>query len=403
MRLLVALVLAVVSASQLGQRPADCWPLRDGLASIHGHVSRLISNFVEPFKQSSGPSAIRAFWNSDQARPMRDKFAEYKLRAFERFADAFKRRYNQSELPERARAFMQTYSRIESWHRQYQQGNVSFDLAVNHLADLTQDELRNLNKLEMPANYSDSPSDYSDQSEAAFSGLQATNSDNKRRLALPSAWNWRHWLPKVRNQADCGSCYAFATADVVGVAKSRADRDLSWPNKLFSAQQLVDCSPRDSGCSGGWPSRTLDYIKSAGGLAEDADYPYTARHGACSVSRLASKPALRKTPQMDYQVLTSEAAFERHIALHGPVVAAIRASELNFSFYKSGIFDDPSCGSRPWNHAVVVAGYGRDSGQDYWLIRNSYGDDWGESGYMRLVKGKNLCKIGLMGWGVVKV
>src|SRR2546422_1077946 len=78
------------------------------------------------------------------------------------------------------------------------------------------------------------------------------------------------------------------------------------------------------------------------------------------------------------------------LATYGPLVVPIDASLPTFQFYKSGVFKNPLCGSRP-NHAVLLVGYGTQNGQDYWLIKNSWGISWGYEGYMKLARGKNSC------------
>lgn len=338
---------------------------------------------------------IRDFWNSDTARAIRNKYEEYKERAFERFADAFKRRYDASELPKRMETFLARYSYIESWNRKYEQGQVSFSVGLNHLADLTGDELDNLHKLDVPANIYDE------------TNSENGNEDNDLLIVntnltgLPVSKSWLDYFTPVRSQIDCGSCYAFATVDSITAQLAIAGRKTK-PTKDYSVQQIVDCSTRDKGCQGGWPERTLEYIRSAG-LARESDYPYKARRATCKVKRLSLLPVTRKMPFLRFKRLQGEASFKEHLATRGPVITAMTVVPESFAFYKKGLYEEPKCNGATINHAVILAGYGNEQGKDYWVIRNSHGSDWGERGHMKILRGKQMCQIGLIGWGLTRL
>merc|ERR1711890_35542 len=151
-------------------------------------------------------------------------------------------------------------------------------------------------------------------------------------------------------------------------------------------QQLVSCDPSSHGCSGGWPSKSYNYIAGQGsrGIVSQSAYPYTASDSSCNVP---SSPAAA-TCSGPRSVGASEGALQEAVGNVGPISICLCASSSAFGQYSGGIFDDPSCGTSI-NHAVACVGY--DTNQNYWIVRNSWGTSWGESGYIRMVKGKNMC------------
>merc|ERR1712080_41728 len=134
----------------------------------------------------------------------------------------------------------------------------------------------------------------------------------------------------------------------------------------------VDCDTNASGCNGGWPDLSYNYVAGAGGLVSQSAYPYDARDHSCTVN-VVNPVATCSGPTMV-----------------GPISICLCASSSAFGSYQGGIFDDPSCPTSI-NHAVAAVGY--DTNQNYWIVRNSWGTSWGESGYMRMIKGKNMCGV----------
>jgi len=161
----------------------------------------------------------------------------------------------------------------------------------------------------------------------------------------------------------------------------------------LSEQQLVDCSTSqgNDGCSGGLMDYAFQYIISNHGIGTEAAYPYTATDGhPCknSTSVVTISRFVDVKPNNESDLLRA--------TVIGPVSVAIEADQPVFQFYSSGVLDDPSCGTT-LDHGVLVAGYGSDtkSGKTYWLVKNSWGSAWGESGYVRLARDKNTCGISL--------
>jgi hypothetical protein len=185
-----------------------------------------------------------------------------------------------------------------------------------------------------------------------------------------------------------GSCWAFSTTGSVEGAYQIANGDLV----SLSEEDLVQCDHNgDNGCQGGLMDNAFEWIEKNGIAAESA-YPYTSGTGTTGTCDSASskKPVVtltsfRDVPKGDEDALKSAVAI-------GPVSIAIEADKSAFQLYKGGVLDSAACGTK-LDHGVLIVGYGTDSGssKDYWKVKNSWGPTWGESGYIRMVRGKDMC------------
>ncbi|CAH2063996.1 unnamed protein product [Thlaspi arvense] len=155
----------------------------------------------------------------------------------------------------------------------------------------------------------------------------------------------------------------------------------------LSEQQLVDCA-KDHGCSGGLPVQAFRYIKDNGGITNEASHPITGRVGNCWSHRYVAVKLL------DYVNITKGAELEllRAVGLVRPVSVAIHVGR-DFQFYRSGVFTSLTCLNtlKDANHYVLAVGYGNQIALPYWILKNSWGSDWGESGYVRISRGVNMC------------
>jgi C1A family cysteine protease len=191
----------------------------------------------------------------------------------------------------------------------------------------------------------------------------------------------------VKNQGQCGSCWSFSTTGALEGAYFNKYGSLV----SFSEQQLVDCDKfrnggSDNGCNGGLMDHAFSWISKNSGLCTEDDYPYvsgtTKARGDCSsscsnvkgsaVSKFVDVPA--SSDQQMMLALTQQ-----------PVAVAIQADERAFQLYSSGVLTG-SCGTG-LDHGVLAVGYGSDSNGDYYVVKNSWGETWGESGYIRLGRG----------------
>jgi len=196
-------------------------------------------------------------------------------------------------------------------------------------------------------------------------------------------WVTKGAVTPVKNQGQCGSCWAFSTTGATEGAYAIATGKLL----SFSEQELVDCagSYGNQGCNGGLMDNGFKYLVSKGDALE-SEYGYTGKSGsACSASK-SSSPALAAGRVTSFHDVTPDSIPQMEAAVsQGPVSVAIEADQSGFQFYKNGVFSG-ACGSN-LDHGVLVVGYGTDSGKDYWKIKNSWGPTWGDQGYIRVIKG----------------
>jgi cathepsin L len=186
---------------------------------------------------------------------------------------------------------------------------------------------------------------------------------------------------EIKDQGQCGSCWAFSA-----IQTAESTFYLKYKQLLsLSEQDLVDCDIFDNGCEGGNMLQALAYVivAQSGYFEQEADYPYEGVDGECRYnSSLAAGIIIDLIETEPF----SEADLVDGVATFGPAAVAVDASLASFQLYTSGIYNDPDCSTIFLDHGVGVIGYGTDSGTDYFIIRNSWGTDWGEKGYMRLIR-----------------
>jgi cathepsin L len=199
--------------------------------------------------------------------------------------------------------------------------------------------------------------------------------------SLPQSIDWtqRGAVTGVKNQGQCGSCWAFSTTgSVEGINYINNGNLIS-----LSEQQLVDCagSYGNQGCNGGLMDNAFKYIINEGGLCSEAAYPYQGSQQQCqssSCQKVVQISNYADVPQQNENALMSAVAQQ-------PVSIAIEADQHSFQFYSGGVMT-ASCGSQ-LDHGVLVVGYGSLSGTDYWKVKNSWGASWGMNGYILLGRG----------------
>jgi len=239
----------------------------------------------------------------------------------------------------------------------------------NRFSDLTQDEFETyFTGAKLPQDARLSEEDIA----------EARRSAEKRTLYFGGATlDYRSITNPIQDQGQCGSCWAFSTAAAIEGYWAKTGHGI----KKVSEQQIVDCVTSCSGCNGGWPYNAIDWVRQHGWISTKASYPYTSGSthtaGHChdatdSTVRVHGAQARNGNPSTLKSILDQT----------GPVSVAVDASR--WGSYGGGVFSCPSQ-SPGINHAVTAVGYGHDgSGNEYWLIRNSWNTWWGEQGYMRL-------------------
>ncbi|OHS93126.1 Pro-cathepsin H [Tritrichomonas foetus] len=258
---------------------------------------------------------------------------------------------------------------------EFNKGNHSFRLGINEFMAWTPSELTQLRG----AKY---------MHEKPRHEKKVTLSKNKKNV---ESWDWRdtpNIVGPIRAQGNCGACWAFSAC---------AAQESQWAifgNKWveLSVQNLVDCATNCHGCYGGWPSSAYDYVieNQNGHINKEAFYPYRWTTQQCKYD-----------PQYDYSTVTGyttitkndEVELAQKVAELGPASICIDSSSFSFTWYTSGIFNIDECSTTFFDHAVNIVGFGKEGDQDYWIIRNSWNEKWGEKGYMRMIRGVNMCGV----------
>jgi len=306
---------------------------------------------------------------------------------FNEFKSKHSKKYDtEVELEVRRKNFLDNNRFILAMNRR----KPTYQLAVNHLADKSEEEIKILRGRKVTLTKSNGGLPF--KSNKRY-GRQNGGNDDK----LPTNWDWRLLgaVNPVKDQAICGSCWSFGTTGTIeGVNFVKTGKLVR-----LSEQQLIDCSwmEGNNGCDGGEDFRVYNYMMKAGGLSTEEDYGHYLGIDAKCHSNDVNKSI--KISGFVNVTQHSEEDLMKALYENGPITVAINAGVRTFSFYSNGIYDDPACLGDPdhLNHQVLLVGYGTLGGKDYWLIKNSWSTYWGNDGYIAISRGKeNICGVTTM-------
>jgi C1A family cysteine protease len=200
-----------------------------------------------------------------------------------------------------------------------------------------------------------------------------------------------NWFSKgactpVYDQAQCGSCWAFSATEAIESATYLSGQALV----SLSMQQIVSCDTSDDGCGGGWTYDAYQYVMSAGGLEGYSSYPYTSGNGYSGYCNFNSNDVLRKISNWQWVTQSnSETAIKSFVSSTGP--PSICADASTWSSYTGGVVMGSQCGDQV-DHCIQLVGYNDAASTPYWIVRNSWGTDWGvQGGFIYLQYGQNTC------------
>ncbi|XP_073495663.1 cathepsin K-like isoform X2 [Phyllobates terribilis] len=290
---------------------------------------------------------------------------------WEQWKKTFQKQYNgKSDEVMRRLIWEKNYKYITNHNMEYSQGLHTYTLGMNQFGDMTSEEVaRTMTGLKVPPRNR---------------ARNITAADDKVMDPLPDSIDYRKkgYVTPVRNQGSCGSCWAFSSVGALeGQLKKKTKRLV-----VLSPQNLVDCVTKNDGCGGGFMTNAFEYVRDNKGIDSEAAYPYVGQDQSCNYTTAGRAAKCRSYKEVQEG---SEKALKKAVGTVGPVSVGIDATLSSFQFYSKGVYYDENCDAADINHAVLVVGYGVQKKAKYWIVKNSWGDTWGDKGYILMAKDRN--------------
>lgn len=335
-------------------------------------------------KQAASKRSARSIRpkQSDSEEGHYSKGEDHARHLFEKFKLKHSRDYQSTlEHEMRFRIFKNNLFKIEQLNK-YEQGTAKY--GITHFADMTSAEYRQRTGLVIPRD-----------EERNHVGNPMAKIDENREL--PDSFDWRQQgaVSPVKNQGNCGSCWAFSVVgNIEGLHQIKTK-----VMEEYSEQELLDCDAVDSACQGGYMDDAYKAIEKIGGLELESEYPYLAKkQKTCHYN--STKVHVRVKGAVDLP--KNETAMAQYLVANGPISIGLNANAMQF--YRGGISHPwrPLCSKKNLDHGVLIVGYGVkeypmfNKTMPYWIVKNSWGPKWGEQGYYRIFRGDNTCGVSEM-------
>ena len=341
--------------------------LAAGLAAGHGAAATPIPSLPQPPPLPQLP-------------PLRERYLDYL------------RRFGKSDLrvldPVRLRRFEASLDFVALQNDRFVVGKTHFEVGLNEMSDWTEEDFESRFGSAAPNSVG-----VLNDTVGSSGGGNTTTTTTEEEPPISGSVNWassdnklgRAIVPPIRNQGTCGACWSFVAVAAVEASVHLSTPNLSTPLPL-SAQELIDCDTTfNRGCQGGNPLYAFEYAMVAG-LSGWAEYGYREKVGPCLRKKFPGRAGIGGFTRL---APNDQRALERAVSA-GPVAVGICGTDQGFIYYERGVLDNIDCCTTQ-NHALLIVGYGHDHRlkQDYWLAQNSWGEQWGEKGYVRLLRTAN--------------